>query len=281
MKIAIASGKGGTGKSTVATNLAYILSERYDDVVIIDCDVEEPNCHIFLKPEITSSEVVFSAVPEINKEICTGCGKCKEICQFNALALIKKDVIVFPELCHGCGGCWLVCPVGAIEKGKKEIGTIEKGRANKLSFVHGRSRIGEPMSPPLIKKTKKTGSEHNIQILDCPPGTSCPIIAAVDGADFVLMVTEPTPFGLYDLRLAVDVMRKMEKDFAIVINRSSDNDHLIESFALKEDINILTKIPDDIRIAECYSRGELILKALPEYKKAFQPILELVKRMHG
>ena len=277
-KIAVASGKGGTGKSTISTNLAYILSENYDDVALIDCDVEEPNCHIFLNPKIETSEKVFLSVPEINKELCTGCGKCKEICQFNSLAIVKNKVIVFPELCHSCGGCWLVCPVKAIEQGKREVGIIEKGLSDKINFIQGKSKIGEAMSPPLIKETKKAGQNHNIQILDCPPGTSCPVITAVDGADFVIMVTEPTPFGLYDLKLAVDVMKKLGKAFGIVINKSGENDYFIEDYAKAENIAILTKIADDRRIAECYSKGELILKALPEYKEAFKPLVEIAER---
>jgi len=277
IKIAIASGKGGTGKSTVATNFAYLLSELYEDVAIIDCDVEEPNCHIFLNPEIKISEKSCLSVPEIDKELCIGCGKCAAICQFNSLALVKGKVIVFPELCHSCGGCWLICPVNAISQGKREVGIVEIGKSGKLNFIQGKSRIGEAMSPPLIKDTKKAGQNHQIQILDCPPGTSCPVIAAVDGADYVVMVTEPTPFGLYDLKLAVDVMKKLGKNFGIVINRSDENDYLIEDFAALENISIITKIPDDRRIAECYSRGDLIVKALPEYKEVFNPLIHIAR----
>lgn len=279
IKIAIASGKGGTGKSTVSTNLAYLLSEIYENTAIIDCDVEEPNCHIFLNPEIKTSKKSFLSVPYIDKELCIGCGKCAEICQFNSLALVKSKIIVFPELCHSCGGCWQVCPTKAISQGQREVGIIETGISGKLNFVHGKSKIGEAMSPPLIKKTKKIGQKFEIQILDCPPGTSCPVITAVDGADFVIMVTEPTPFGLYDLRLAVDVMKKLGKNFAIVINRSSENDYLIEDYADSENIEILTKIPDDRRIAECYSKGELVIKVLPEYKEAFAPLVNLIGRL--
>jgi len=279
MRIAVASGKGGTGKSTVSTNLAYILSEKFDDVCLIDCDVEEPNCHIFLNPNIKISEKSFLSIPEIDKEICIGCGKCTEICQFNSLALVKNKVIAFPELCHSCGGCWLVCPANAISQGQREIGIVEVGKSEKLNFIRGKSRIGEAMSPPLIKATKKFGLIHNIQILDCPPGTSCPVITAVDGVDFVIMVTEPTPFGLYDLKLAVDVMREFNKEFGIVINRSCENDFLIEDYATSENIEILTKINDDRRIAKCYSKGELVINVLPEYKEAFEPLIDIVRRL--
>lgn len=279
MKIAVASGKGGTGKSTVATNLAYLLSKSYKQVCLLDCDVEEPNCHIFLKPIFNYSEPVYVPVPKIDVEKCVQCGKCAEICQYNALAFIKGKVIVFPELCHGCGSCELICPSNAISETGREVGIIEAGFSQGFNFVHGKSRIGEAMSPPLIKAVKKYADKEdfNIQILDCPPGTSCPVIAAASESDFVIMVTEPTPFGLYDLKLAVDVMRKIKLPFGIVINRSGENDYLIEDYARDENINILTKIPDSRAIAECYSKGNLILRALPEFKKAFDPLVNIIR----
>lgn len=284
MKIAVASGKGGTGKSTVSTNLAYFLSKIYKDVAqkevcLLDCDVEEPNCHIFMKPDFTYSEKVFVPVPEINPEKCIACGKCAEVCQYNALAFVKDKVLVFKELCHGCGSCKLICPVGAITESGREVGVVESGYAETFNFIHGKSRIGEAMSPPLIKAVKKYGNEkdHKIQILDCPPGTSCPVISAMDGVDFVIMVTEPTPFGLYDLKLAVDVVRKIGLSFGVVINRSNDNDKLIEDWAKGENIKILTKIPDDRRIAECYSKGGLVLRVMPEFKKYFEPLMPVLR----
>ena len=302
MKIAVASGKGGTGKSTVSTNLAYFLSKIYKDVALLDCDVEEPNCHIFMKPDFNYSQSVCVPIPEINAEKCIACGKCVEVCQYNALAFVKNKVLVFGELCHGCGSCKLICPAEAITETGREVGVVEAGYAQGFNFVHGKSRIGEAMSPPLIKAVKKAdceqrleGSEKSetatpfnasnqdkkgrfkLQILDCPPGTSCPVISAIDRVDFVVMVTEPTPFGLYDLKLAVDVIRKIGLPFGVVINRSGENDKLIEDWAREEDINILTKIPDDRKIAECYSKGELVLRAMPEFKKYFEPLLNIVR----
>ncbi|HBG49414.1 MAG TPA: (4Fe-4S)-binding protein [Cyanobacteria bacterium UBA9971] len=279
MKIAVASGKGGTGKSTVSTNLAYLLSKTYKKVYLLDCDVEEPNCHIFLKPVFSFSEPVYVPVPQVNAEKCVQCGKCAEICQYNALAFVKGKVIVFPELCHGCGSCGLICPSGAITETGREVGVVESGFASGFNFIHGKSRIGEAMSPPLIKAVKKQADKEDfiIQILDCPPGTSCPVIAAVSGSDYVFMVTEPTPFGLYDLKLAVDVMRKIGLPFGIIINRSEENDNLIEDYAKSENIKILTKIPDSRAIAECYSRGELVLKHLPEFKEAFEPLINIIR----
>ena len=281
MKIAVASGKGGTGKSTVSTNLAYFLSKIYKDVALLDCDVEEPNCHIFMKPDFNYSQSVCVPIPKINTEKCIACGKCAEVCQYNALAFVKEKVLVFGELCHGCGSCELICPVGAIEETGREVGVVEAGYAQGFSFVHGKSRIGEAMSPPLIKAVKKYGDEQNFkrQILDCPPGTSCPVIAAVNGVDFVVMVTEPTPFGLYDLKLAVDVIRKIGLPFGVVINRSCENDKLIEDWAKEENINILTKIPDDRRVAECYSKGELVLRVMPEFKKYFESLVNIVREV--
>jgi len=279
MKIAIASGKGGTGKSTVSTNLAYLLSKTYKKVCLLDCDVEEPNCHIFLKPVFDFSEPVYVSVPQIDVEKCVKCGKCAEVCQYNALAFVKGKVIVFAELCHGCGSCGLICPSEAISETGREVGVVESGIVSGFNFIHGKSRIGEAMSPPLIKAVKKHADKKDciIQILDCPPGTSCPVIAAVSGVDYVFMVTEPTPFGLYDLKLAVDVMRKIGLPFGIVINRSGENDNLIEDYAKSENIEILTKIPDSRTIAECYSRGELVLKHLPEFKKAFEPLVKIIR----
>ena len=281
MRIAVASGKGGTGKSTVSTNLAYFLSKIYKDVALLDCDVEEPNCHIFMKPNFNYSQSVYVPIPKINTKKCIACGRCAEVCQYNALAFVKGKVLAFEELCHGCGSCKLSCPVGAISEDGREVGVVEAGFAQGFNFIHGKSRIGEAMSPPLIKAVKKYGDEQNfkLQILDCPPGTSCPVINAVSGVDFVIMVTEPTPFGLYDLKLAVDVIRKIGLPFGIVINRSSENDSLIEDWAKEENIKILTKIPDDRKIAECYSKGELVLRAMPEFKQYFEPLINIVREV--
>lgn len=281
MKLAIASGKGGTGKTTVSTNLSYLLSTIYKDVCLVDCDVEEPNCHIFMKPDFTYTEKVLVPVPKIENSKCIVCAKCAEVCQYNALAFVKNKVIVFEELCHGCGNCKLICPSKAISEGGREVGTIEAGYAQGFNFVHGKSRIGEAMSPPLIKAVKKYTDKLNptIQVLDCPPGTSCPVINTLNGADFVFMVTEPTPFGLYDLKLAVEVIRKMKLQFAVIINRSGENDILIKDYAKAEKIEIIAKIPDSREIAECYSKGELIVKSLPKFKDSFNPLIAKIREV--
>ena len=281
MKIAIASGKGGTGKSTISTNLAYLLSKSEKNIALVDCDVEEPNCHIFLKPSYNDRQKTYITIPKINSDKCIKCGKCAEVCQFNALAFVQDKVLLFSDLCHGCESCKINCPANAIEDDKRNIGEIESGKAYDFYFIQGKSRIGEAMSSPLIKATKKYADlkDINIQILDCPPGTSCPVISAVNGVTYVILVTEPTPFGFNDLKLAVGVMRKMNLPFGIVINRSSENDKLIENWATEEKIDILTKIPDSIEVAKCYSKGQLILEANNNFEKYFTPLIEKLKEL--
>jgi len=202
MKIAFASGKGGTGKTTVATNLALLISRAGKKVQYVDCDVEEPNGHIFLKPAVEQTQAVTVGVPEVDLDKCTGCGKCGEICQYSAIVAFKKNVLTFEQLCHSCGGCMLVCPAEAIKEKQKEIGFIDRGASNGVGFVQGRLNIGDVRSPALIRYVKQTVVDEGTVIIDAPPGTSCPVIEAVKGVDFVLLVTEPTPFGLNDLNLA-------------------------------------------------------------------------------
>jgi MinD superfamily P-loop ATPase len=275
MIIAIASGKGGTGKTTVAVNLALSVE---GSVRLLDCDVEEPNCHLFLKPEITSSETLGVPVPVVDQTKCDGCGKCAQVCQYNALAALKTGVLVFPELCHGCGGCMLVCPKGAITEGSREIGVLETGRAGHVAFVHGRLRVGEAMAPPLIRAVKKHATGDMVNIIDAPPGTSCPVITAVRGCDYVILVTEPTPFGLHDLTLAVETVRQMGLPFGVLVNRADIGDDRVRGYCATEDIRILAEIPDDRRIAEAYSRGEPAVSVLPEYRQVFHRLWADIKR---
>jgi len=281
MIVAIASGKGGTGKTTVAVNLALALSAR-DRVELIDCDVEEPNCHIFLKPDIREREPVGIPIPVVDEEKCTGCGECGRFCEYHAIVSLKTTPLVFPELCHGCGGCTKVCPVEAISEVERQIGVVESGRRDGIGFVQGRLNIGQPMSPPLIRAVKKRASTDGITVIDCPPGTSCPVIAAVKGSDFVVLVTEPTPFGLHDLRLAVDMVRELRIPFGVVVNRVGMGDDRVHAFCKDHHIPVLQEIPDDRRVAEAYSRGNVILNALPEYRSYFDnlmnEILILVKQ---
>lgn len=285
MKIAIASGKGGTGKTTVATNLALFLSGMGRNVWYADCDVEAPNGHIFLKPHISQRRPVSIPVPKVDETRCTGCGECGKICRYSAIVCIKKKVLTFDELCHGCGGCTLACPVEAITEVPREIGVVEQGAVDGLGFVHGKLNIGEPMAPPLIREVKKSVPIQDETVIDVPPGTSCPVIESVRGADYVLLVTEPTPFGLNDLRLAVEMTRELDLPFGIVINRSDVGDERVREYADGEGVPVLLEIPEDRRIAEAYSRGEMALNLGEKYRemfsRLFDRIVEEVSRISG
>jgi MinD superfamily P-loop ATPase len=282
MKIAIASGKGGTGKTTIATNLAYTIAQMGRQVQYLDCDVEEPNGHIFLKPNIEKTRAVTVDVPQVDLEKCTGCGKCSEICQYSAIVHLKdNNVLTFEQLCHSCGGCFLVCPSDAIKPKPLDIGDIEFGKAGKIDFVHGRLRIGYVRTVSLIKEVKSHIKQDSLAILDVPPGTSCPVVEVVKKADFVLLVTEPTPFGLNDLKLAVGLVREMKLPFAVIINRYGIGDDEVERYCKTENIDIALKLPDDRRIAEAYSTGRMIVAALPEYKEQFSNLYEYLDKRSG
>lgn len=276
MIISIASGKGGTGKTTVATNLVLSLESG---VQLLDCDVEEPNCHLFLNPLIEETITVFTPVPEIDEDKCTFCRKCVDICRFKVIAIVGETVLTFPELCHSCGGCMLVCPEDAITETGRELGVVEKGSLNNIDFVHGRLRIGEAMSPPLIKKVRSFARSDKINIIDAPPGTSCPVIAAMKNTDFVLLVTEPTPFGLHDLKLAVEVVKILGIPHGLVINCSDIGDSRVQEYAGQENLPILMEIPFDRRIAEAYSRGRPIVEEMPEWKEKFLKLYSQVEKL--
>jgi MinD superfamily P-loop ATPase len=286
MIISVASGKGGTGKTTVAVSLALSIAEKASGrgVQLLDCDVEEPNCHIFIKPGIETTEAVHIPVPEIDEEICDFCGKCREVCAYNAIAVIPPSetsgsgkVLVFPELCHGCGSCVYFCPRDAIKEVNRQIGVVEKGKKGSLEFVYGKLNIGEAMAPPLIRAVKQNIDPDKTVILDAPPGTSCPVITAINESHFCILVTEPTPFGLYDLSLAVDVVRKMEVSFGVVINRCGLGNEDVDKFCQKENIPVLAKIPFSREIAAAYSRGDIIIDAFPQYKEIFYGLFENIK----
>ncbi|HPJ57444.1 MAG TPA: ATP-binding protein [Kiritimatiellia bacterium] len=263
--IAIASGKGGTGKTTVAVHLAAWLAGRGEAVQYLDCDVEEPNGHLFLKPVIETAEPAAIPVPVVDNDRCTACGKCAAACEFNAVAMLKKPM-VFTELCHGCGACTLVCPVEAIREEPRGIGTVETGQAGPIRFAQGRLNVGEPMSPPLIRAVKNRRDPAAIALFDSPPGTSCPVIAAVRAADFIVLVTEPSPFGLHDLTLAVETFRPMDLPFGVVVNRADPADLRVQDFCRQQEIPVLAELPDDRRVAETYARGELLFDRLPEWR---------------
>ncbi len=266
MIISIASGKGGTGKTTIATNLAVSLG---GDVQLFDCDVEEPNAYLFIRPEMHEIKTVTTMVPEVDMKKCTLCGKCQDICQFKAIVVMSKTVLPFHEMCHSCGGCVRVCPEKAITETTREIGIIERGSRNGLEFVHGKLRVGEAMSPPLIRKVREYARPEALTLIDAPPGTSCPVIAAMKGADFVLLVTEPTPFGLHDLKLAAGAVKILDIPCGLVINRSDMGDDRVREYAAGQGMPILMDIPFDRKIAEAYSRGEMLVEVMPEWKEKF------------
>jgi len=275
MIITIASGKGGTGKTTLATNLVAAVAEP---VQLLDCDVEEPNAHLFLHPDVERSFEVRVEVPEIDPDRCTYCGKCQEICQFNALAVLPDTVLTFPELCHSCGGCFLVCPEDAVLSRTRPIGEVEIGTREHIRFIHGRLRVGEAMAPPLIRRVKSEAHTNGLTIIDAPPGTSCPVVAALWGSDAVLLVTEPTPFGLHDLELAVGAVRELQLPLGLVINRADLGDRRVHDYAARENLPILLEIPFDREAAGAYARGRLLVEALPHWRAMMIDLLEKVKK---
>ena len=280
MIISVASGKGGTGKTTIATNLALSIDES---VQFLDCDAEEPNAHIFLKPTIKRVEKTFIPVPKIDERKCNYCGKCREVCAYNAIAVISADgdrkgnILVFPHLCHGCGACTYFCPQKAISEVGKEIGVVEIGNVGPMQFIHGRLSIGEAMAPPLIRRIKGYLNLTRTVIIDAPPGTSCPVVESLKASDFCLLVTEPTPFGLNDLILAVEVLRKLKISFGVVVNRSDLGDKKTDEYCKNENIPILMRIPFSEKIAKAYSKGQPIVEAFPEYTKDFKELFNKIR----
>ncbi len=267
MKIAIASGKGGTGKTTIAVNLAISLGNAQ----LLDCDVEEPNCNLFLRHDMEEFEDVTLPVPLVDKEKCDLCGDCANFCQYNAIASLPSGVMVFPKLCHGCGGCALVCPENAITENTRSIGIIERSADwSHVDLWQGLLHIGEPMASPVIHQLQEHISEdNNVAIIDSPPGTACPVIASLSGMDYCILVTEPTPFGLHDLKLAVDVVRQLGIPFGVLINRSDIGDSRVEEYCVSENIPILMKVPNNREIAVLYSKGIPFVTSLPGWNNRF------------
>jgi MinD superfamily P-loop ATPase len=300
MIIAVASGKGGTGKTTVATSLALAITtdgrnktDRAESAnsanchpepgkgpLFLDCDVEEPNAALFLKPGLNHCEEVGILIPEVDSDRCTYCGRCAEVCVWHAIAVVGRKVLVFPELCHGCGSCTLNCPEGAIHEVLHVMGSLEAGQAGPITFGHGILNVGEAMAVPIIRQLKakhRSDPGHGVTILDASPGTSCPVVETMRGADFVLLVTEPTPFGLHDLRLTVQVARdELGLPVGVVINRDGVGDAGVDEYCAAEGIPILMRIPLDRRIAEAISRGEALVEALSEYRPRFAGLYERI-----
>jgi len=283
MILTVASGKGGTGKTTVAVSLALSLAE-FTKPLLLDCDVEEPNAALFLKPAIEERREVGQMIPEVDLEKCTYCGRCAEVCQYNAIAVVMQKVLIFPELCHGCGSCTLNCPTAAIHEVLDVTGTIERASDGPVEFAQGTMDVGKPMAVPIIRQLKRwvIPPDHGSRpvILDAPPGTACPVVESMRGAGFVLLVTEPTPFGLHDLRLAVEVARdEMGLPVGVVVNRDGVGDQGVDVYCDAKDIPILMRIPLDRRIAEAYSEGTSLVEALPDHRKQFQNLYAAIEQL--
>jgi len=276
--ISVASGKGGTGKTLVATSLALSLQNE-KPVQFLDCDVEEPDAHILLKPLLSHQQMVSIPIPQVDEEKCTYCGKCAEVCTYNAIAVIEEKVLIFPELCHGCGACSYLCPEGAISEISREVGIVETGQSEGIEFIHGKLAIGEAMAVPVIREVKKRINRERLAIIDVSPGTSCPVVEAVKGSDFCLLVTEPTPFGLNDLALAVDMLGKLGIPCGVVINRDGVGDSKVEEYCYQKDIPILLRIPLDIRIAQLYSRGITLVEGMPQWQEAFLRLADKIREV--
>ena len=278
MIISIASGKGGTGKTTVAVNLALSLPKG--SVQLIDCDVEEPNSHLFLNPSFHQVTSVGIPVPRIDESKCTYCGKCAKACEYHAIAVILKNVLVFDELCHGCGACSYLCPEKTIFEVERETGIVQEGNSDGISFVNGILNVGEPMASPLIRKAKGKIQRDKIVILDAPPGTACPVIETVKGSDFCLLVTEPTPFGLNDLELAVGMLEKLGIQMGVIINKADIGDRKVWDYCKSKNIPILMEIPMDRKIAESYSKGIPMVIEDPSYITKFQSLFEKMENLY-
>lgn len=282
MKIVFASGKGGTGKTTIAVNLAYFLANSNQKVQYLDCDVEEPNGHLFLKPQMTSKKSVKVMVPLIDDDKCTYCAECGAHCEYKAIVNLPSVTMIFPELCHSCGLCLKVCPTRAIREGEREVGYTEEGKAfQNIEFIHGVLNVGEPMATTVIKEVKDNYNNGYMQIIDAPPGSSCPVVKTMADADFVVLVTEPTPFGLHDLKIVVSVARNLRKPFGVVINRNQGNFMPLKNYLEEENISLLMVLPEDRRVAESYSRGEVIIKNLPGFRDNFADLITNIMMITG
>ncbi len=288
MRLAVASGKGGTGKTTVATSLALSLAADRtqtqpapDPPLFLDCDVEAPNAHLFLKPMFERRQEVGLLIPHVDEARCTHCGKCAGVCQYHAIAVLGKKVLVFPQLCHGCGSCTLICPEGAVSEVPDVMGVLEGGTtASGIAFARGVMNVGEPMATPVIRQLKKWAvpKPDQIVILDASPGTSCPVVESVRGADFLLLVAEPTPFGLHDLKLAAQVGRELNLSMGVVVNRDGIGDGGVDEFCAAEGLPILMRIPFDRAIAEGVARGRPLVDIHPEYAERFRQMFTQIAR---
>ncbi len=278
MIVTVASGKGGTGKTTVACSLALAMSDLVP--VVLDCDVEAPNAHIALQPRMHYHEVVSISIPEVKPELCNACGRCAEVCPYHAVVLLGEKVLVFPELCHGCGSCARNCPEDAILEVDKPIGVLEGGEAAAgFPFAHGVLNIGEPMAVPIIRRLEKwePAAEAALVIRDASPGTACPVVETLRGADFALLVTEPTPFGLHDLKLAAEVVQAIGVPAGVVVNRDGVGDDSVTAYCREANLPILMRIPLEREIGAAIARGEALVDAFPEYLPRFRELYDRIQ----
>jgi len=276
MKITFASGKGGTGKTTVATNLTSYLANMGKDVVLADLDVEEPNSALFIQGQLIKSQISNKMIPKWEEENCTLCGKCAEVCNFNAIVAMPQEILVFPELCHSCYACSELCPTSSLPMTPSRIGEIKEFKADNFTLVEGRLDLGQEMAVPLIAQTISYVDKNfsdSIKILDAPPGTSCPVIEASRGSDFVILITESTPFGLNDLTLAVETMKVLKQSFGVIINRYGIGDNGVEEYCKNENIPIVTKIKNDKEVAKLYSNGKFIYPEIVHFKDSLDEII--------
>ena len=273
--ITVASGKGGTGKTTVAVNLALSL----DSVMLLDCDVEEPNVHTLLHPVDIQTSSVTVPTPIVDQEKCTLCGKCAEFCQFNAMFVGKTKVMIFNEMCHSCGGCEMVCPEKAITEVERPVGNIHESDIGSIHLVYGELKIGEPIATTIIHAVKTHISKDTLNILDAPPGTACPVLETMNESDYLVLVTEPTPFGLHDLAMTVDVVRELGIPLGVIINRAGIGDDGVVKCCKENDIEILMEIPFDRHIAELYSRGVPFVQEMPEWRQKFKDLFIHIERL--
>ncbi len=275
MKIAIASGKGGTGKTTLATNLAAYLSDERD-VILADLDVEEPNSGLFIRAEKILEETKYKMIPGWVEKDCTFCGICQEVCNFNAVLNLGTQVLIYPELCHSCYACSELCPTAALPMKEQRMGVLSHYRNGRINFVESHLDIGQEQAVPLIQQTlsyiEQINRSESIIILDSPPGTSCPVIEATKDADRVILISEPTPFGLHDLKLAVETMKILQKDFVVVINRFGTGNSDVEEYCRENMIRIIAFIPDSRQVAELYSRGELVYDKISDFREALDRV---------
>jgi MinD superfamily P-loop ATPase len=283
MKVAIASGKGGTGKTTIATAFALALSRADYSVSLLDCDVEAPNSHIFIQPELNQYDEVNLLIPSVDAEVCTGCGQCAEVCQFHAIVVIGGQTLVFPEMCHGCGSCTLICPEKAITEIPNQLGILEGGLSRGgIRFGHGILNIGEPMAVPVISKLKKWQGlmDEEIVVIDSPPGASCPVVESLRGADYIILVTEPTPFGLHDLRQAYKVTQELGIPAGVIINRTGLGDTGVDQYCEETGLPVLMRIPLERKIGQGIAQGKSLLEIKPEYESRFQQLhLQIVEAL--